>query len=203
MRLVALSAVRLPALMAAVAIFASACSDHPAPTAPRGAALSRAVGPTSGPAPSPAAAHYEIDFMQNMIDHHHMAIMMAEMCLQRAVHEELRALCAQIVAAQQAEIQQMQGWLQSWYGVSYEPQMKPGDMKTMEKFATLSGAEFEIAFMEMMIKHHSKAVKEGEHCLDKAYHAELTQLCQNIIQTQTEEIALMQSWLCAWYGMCR
>jgi len=73
----------------------------------------------------------------------------------------------------------------------------------MEKLAALSPEEFEIAFMEMMIKHHAKAVKEGEHCLERAYHEELRQLCENIIATQTEEIALMQAWLCAWYGICR
>ena len=57
--------------------------------------------------------------------------------------------------------------------------------------------------MEMMIKHHEKAIKEGQHCLDKAYHTELRELCQNIIATQSAEIALMQTWLCQWYGECR
>ncbi|MDP8927637.1 MAG: DUF305 domain-containing protein, partial [Actinomycetota bacterium] len=42
------------------------------------------------PAPDPATARYEIDFMSNMIDHHHMAIEMSEICLERAVHHELR-----------------------------------------------------------------------------------------------------------------
>lgn len=204
----ALLSLRLPAFLAAVAISASACSDRAAPLAPElpdgaVAARSAALGPASAPAPSPAAAHYEIDFMTDMIDHHHMAIMMSEMCLEKAVHEELRALCEQIIAAQQAEIALMQGWLQGWYGISYAPQMKPGDERMMEKLAALSPEEFEIAFMEMMIKHHAKAVKEGEHCLERAYHEELRQLCENIIATQTEEIALMQAWLCAWYGICR
>ena len=48
-----------------------------------------------------------------------------------------------------------------------------------------------------------RKASRGEHCLDKAYHTALQQLCQNIVQTQTEEMALMQSWLCAWYGICR
>ena len=75
-------------------------------------------------------------------------------------------------------------------------------MQQMEKMAA-SPTEFEVAFMEMMVKHHAKAVKEGEHCLEKAYHDELKALCQNIVETQTEEIALMESWLCEWYGICK
>jgi len=138
-----------------------------------------------------------------MIDHHHMAVMMAEMCLGKAIHPELRSLCESIRTAQMAEIEEMQAWLQDWYGITYEPVMKPGDEQMMERLASLSGAEFEIAFMEMMIKHHEKAIKEGRHCLDKASHIELRELCESIITTQSAEIEQMQTWLCQWYGECR
>ena len=152
------------------------------------------------PAPSPAQAHYEVKFMTDMIDHHAMAIMMAESCLEEAVHPELRSLCQQIIAAQTEEIEEMQSWLQDWYGISYEPEVKmTGQMK---RLMSMSGAMFEIEFMQMMIRHHAKAVKEGEHCLDKAYHPELKQLCQNIIVSQTAEIRQMQAWLCQWYSIC-
>ena len=160
-------------------------------------------GATNAPAPDRSTVNFEIKFMTDMIDHHQMAIEMAEICVDQAVHEELRAMCRDIIAAQSQEIQRMQSWLQQWYGVSYQPTMKPGDEKMLERLASLSGAEFEIAFMEMMIKHHEKAIKEGEHCLDKAAHAELRQLCENIIATQSAEIAQLQEWLCAWYGRCR
>jgi len=154
------------------------------------------------PAPDKARAKYEIDFMKNMIDHHAMAIEMAEICLDRAVHEELRSLCQNIIAAQSEEIQQMQSWLSSWYGISYSPQMKPGDMRMLERLASLSGAEFEIEFMEMMIKHHTKAIREASTCIDRVFHEELYELCENIIVTQAAEIQQMRTWLCEWYGEC-
>jgi uncharacterized protein (DUF305 family) len=156
----------------------------------------------SRPAPSRSTARYEIDFMTDMIDHHAMAVMMAEMCVEKAVHDELRRLCEGIIAAQSREIRQMQSWLRQWYGVTYEPRMSRGAMKQMEGLASLSGAAFEIAFMEMMIKHHAKAVKEGEQCVNRVFHDELRDLCENIIATQTAEIELMQSWLCEWYDIC-
>jgi uncharacterized protein (DUF305 family) len=163
-------------------------------------ALAAAPAAASQPAPDRSAAKFEVDFMQDMIDHHAMAVMMAEMCLDKAVHDELRSLCEDIRASQSAEIRQMQSWLRSWYGVSYAPEMKDsGQMKQLER---ASGAEFEIRFMEMMIRHHRAAIKEGEKCLDRAYHSELKQLCQNIVSTQTAEIRQMQAWLCQWYGRC-
>lgn len=204
--------------VAGFAAMLAACSGPESPTAP--SALSSAAaaavsgssataGATGGvtiasaPAPSPSASNFEVKFMTDMIDHHQMAVMMAEMCVAKAIHPELRSLCESIRTTQMAEIAEMQAWLQEWYGISYQPVMKPGDQRMMERLAALNGAEFEIAFMEMMIKHHEMAIKEGRHCLAKAYHAELRELCQNIITTQSAEIVLMQTWLCQWYGECR
>lgn len=160
------------------------------------------VAPSSAPAPDRSTARWEIKFLQDMIDHHMMAVMTAQVCVENAVHEELRQLCEQIIAAQTAEIEQMQQWLSAWYGISYEPRMTPGMEREVERLAALEGADFEITFMEMMIRHHAKAIREAEECLDRAYHDELEALCTNIIETQQAEIAQMQEWLCEWYGEC-
>jgi uncharacterized protein (DUF305 family) len=156
----------------------------------------------SGPAPDKSTAKYEIDFMKDMIDHHAMAVMMGNMCLEKAIHEELRTLCQNIVATQSQEIAEMQSWLSTWYGISYSPQMKPGDSRMMEKLSELSGAEFEIEFMQMMIKHHLRAIREASKCVERVYHTELHTLCENIITTQAAEIEQMRTWLCQWYGIC-
>jgi uncharacterized protein (DUF305 family) len=157
----------------------------------------------SGPALDKSTAKYEVDFMTGMIDHHAMAVMMGQMCLEKAIHEELRTMCQNIITTQQQEIAEMQAWLSAWYGISYAPQMKPGAMRMVEKLAALSGAEFEIEFMQMMIKHHLAAIREASKCVERVYHEELRELCENIITTQAAEIEQMRSWLCQWYGICR
>lgn len=202
-------------LSAAAAIVLAGCSNQGAfPTAPSRldssqAALSANTASTetstiaNAPAPDRSTANFEISFMTGMIDHHQMAVEMAEVCVAKAVHEELRSMCQDIIAAQSAEIRKMQSWLQQWYGVTYQPTMKPGDQKMIDRMASMSGAEFEIAFMEMMIEHHEKAIAEAERCLDRAAHPELRTLCRNIIRTQSAEIAQMETWLCQWYGRCQ
>jgi uncharacterized protein (DUF305 family) len=151
------------------------------------------------PAPDKQTARYEIKFMANMIDHHAMAVMMAEMCTMKAIHPELIAMCENIIATQSAEIEMMQMWLQDWYGITYEPDMHMGKMEGHMK---IDLARFEKWFMKRMISHHATAIKEAEDCLEEAYHPELLSMCQNIIVTQTEEINTMQAWLCEWYGVC-
>lgn len=65
--------------------------------------------------------------MMGMADHHAMAVHMAEMCLEKAIHAELLATCEQIIATQSAEMEMMQAWLADWYGVTYEREMSGHD----------------------------------------------------------------------------
>ncbi|HJT70794.1 MAG TPA: DUF305 domain-containing protein [Terriglobales bacterium] len=153
----------------------------------------------SAPAPTQQQSKFEIRFMENMIDHHMMAVMMSQICLQKAVHPELQPMCQSIITTQSAQIQTMQSWLAQWYGVTYSPQTSNA---RMEKLMKLNGAEFEIEFMQEMIEHHADAIRESTDCLLKAYHKELRDLCQNIITAQAAEINTMRTWLCQWYGEC-
>ena len=190
---------RFPLVLTISAVLLHACADLPtALLAPGGNDLV-----SSRAAPQVGTARFEIDFMQDMIDHHAMAVETAELCVAKAVHEELRELCQRIIAAQSREIEVLQRWLRQWYGVSYEPQMKPADERMIEDLASLSGAEFEIAFMQMMIEHHEAAIREADTCLDRAYHRELERLCGNIVATQSAEIEQMRSWMCEWYRICK
>ncbi|MFP5327991.1 MAG: DUF305 domain-containing protein, partial [Acidimicrobiia bacterium] len=165
---------------------------------------SLAMSPASadGPTPDPATARLEVDFLGDMIDHHAMAVDMAEMCEDKAAHDELRSMCEEIATAQSAEIVAMQSWLQDWYGVSHAPSMPAGQMRRMEGMAELDPAAFEVEFMETMVRHHRQAVREAGQCVNRAGHADLVDLCENIIETQTHEIELMQGWLCDWYDRC-
>ena len=151
------------------------------------------------PAGNEQSADFEVEFLKSMIDHHYMAVVMAQECVDKAVHPELAAMCEDIITVQNQEIEQMQTWLQEWYGITYEPQLSTGDMASMQRLDRFTGAEYEIRFMQSMIRHHWAAVREAETCLDRAEHQDLLQLCQNIKTVQLSEIAQMQTWLEGWY----
>ncbi len=65
-----------------------------------------------------ASKPFDQRFIEAMISHHQGAIGMAQMALDQAEHEEILALAEAIIAAQEAEIEEMQGWLLDWYGIS-------------------------------------------------------------------------------------
>lgn len=65
---------------------------------------------------SDASKPFDQRFIEAMISHHQGAIEMAHMAQHMAEHAEIKTLAAAIITAQQAEIEQMQTWLQAWFG---------------------------------------------------------------------------------------
>lgn len=153
------------------------------------------------PAPRPAA-QFEVKYLSGTIDHHFMAVQMSELCPGRVVLPPLLDLCSQIVSDQGGEIEQMKGWLRSWYGFEKEPVMRPSDETQLRKLAALSGPAFDVTYMRMMSRHHERGVREAARCLRQSFHPELRNFCAHVIEEQNREIAMMKSWLCIWYNVC-
>lgn len=65
-----------------------------------------------------ASKPFDQRFLEAMISHHQGAIDMAKLAQQMAEHEEIKTLADAIITAQQTEIEQMQAWLEEWFGVS-------------------------------------------------------------------------------------
>jgi uncharacterized protein (DUF305 family) len=61
------------------------------------------------------AAEFDRAFIEQMIPHHQMAVMMASMVLSNATRPEIRELAQSIIDSQSAEIEQMQQWYEEWY----------------------------------------------------------------------------------------
>lgn len=57
---------------------------------------------------------YDAAFISEMIEHHQGAVEMAELSAERAKHEEIKQLSADIIKAQRTEIAQMQQWQKDW-----------------------------------------------------------------------------------------
>ncbi|MFQ4140403.1 DUF305 domain-containing protein [Nodosilinea sp. PGN35] len=63
-----------------------------------------------------ADAEFDLRFINAMIPHHEGAVAMAEDLKAKSSRPELLALADEIIASQQAEIDQMAQWRQEWYG---------------------------------------------------------------------------------------
>ena len=63
-------------------------------------------------------AGFDLAFLEAMIPHHQMAVMMAQVATMRAEHPELQALAQTMIDEQQREIAQMQTWPAAWSGAA-------------------------------------------------------------------------------------
>src|SRR5690625_2945483 len=115
-------------------------------------------------------------FAQMMIVHHEGAIEMADLAVEQASSEEVRSLAERIYAAQGPEIEEMTSWLEAWGedtapmgGMEGHGGMDMEGMSQEEAMAeleSLSGAEFDRRFLELMIAHHRGAVDMAQSELD-------------------------------------
>lgn len=62
-----------------------------------------------------SAEIFDKEFIEQMIPHHQMAIMMASMLLNRTEHMEMEKLAQDIIRTQTEEINQMAAWYNEWY----------------------------------------------------------------------------------------
>lgn len=150
----------------------------------------------------------DTQFAQMMVIHHVGAIEMADLAVERASTEEVRALAERITAAQGPEIELMTGWLEAWgedppgstdLGGLDHSGMDHGGMdmdgmdqsEAMADVAALSGVEFDKRFLELMTAHHEGAVEMAEAVLADGAHPDALDLARSIIEAQAAEIAEM------------
>jgi uncharacterized protein (DUF305 family) len=62
------------------------------------------------------ARPFDQEFINQMMPHHQMALMMAQMVLSGSDRKEIQDLARSIIQTQSAEIEQMRSWYRSWYG---------------------------------------------------------------------------------------
>ena len=102
----------------------------------------------------------EASYLAEMIPHHEEAVATA-IQLARSPRPEMRALGQRIVDTQSVEIQQMNGWLATWYPRQPRPEYRP----MMRDLSALSGDDLDRAFLDDMISHHMSAVMMSQRVL--------------------------------------
>lgn len=61
------------------------------------------------------ASDFDKEFIEQMIPHHQMAVIMARMLQAGTSRPEMQQLAKNIIKSQSEEIQKMQGWYEQWY----------------------------------------------------------------------------------------
>ncbi len=147
----------------------------------------------------------DVEFMQGMIAHHAQAIYMSRMAEAHHASPRLVKLAQKIDQSQVAEIAIMQDWLrrngQAVPDTSSWRTMHMAGMLTDEQLKELDaakGAEFDHAYLEMMIQHHEGALQMVEDLFAAplaGQDVDVNVFANDVVTVQTAEIGVMQRML--------
>jgi uncharacterized protein (DUF305 family) len=153
-----------------------------------------AGGASSSPAASTVQANdADRAFIDGMVPHHEMAVMMADDALAKATKADLKTFAQQVKSAQGAEITQMKDWRLQWFGSSTTPAMDHMGLKTIA-----ADAQYDVNWAKEMVTHHQGAIDMSKQALTAASRPEVKALAQRIIDAQQKEIDQLNAWIKAW-----
>jgi uncharacterized protein (DUF305 family) len=163
--------------------------------------------------PTAASGQVPFDraFIDAMVPHHQAAIEMANEAKEAGLAApELIKIADDIIASQQAEIDQMLEWRHQWFG-SKEREPEAAALQVLGLSAAEAGMEHggvdlstvpdvDQAFAGMMIGHHTGAIRMAELAKERADHDELKTLADDIIAAQQREIDVMHAFFKGGHG---
>ncbi len=167
-----------------------------------------------------ASVEFDQSYIDMMIPHHASIIALAQAALPRLTDERLITLAEDIINAQTAEIDELRGYREQFYG---SPDPMPVDQEAMmqmmggmsmsmgEMLAQMdadtqvaifcASADPDLAFIDLTVPHHQSAITASEAALQQATHAEIRTFAERIIMDQRREIDELTAIRQDLYGM--
>lgn len=154
----------------------------------------------------PGDTSAEAGFARDMTAHHHQAVAMGLLAFRQGQDAEVRQVGVDIATGQQGEIGTMQTWLRSWKldptgeqaPMAWMPDgaglVKDGLMpgmaspEEMAKLRAASGREFDVLFLQMMIRHHLGGVHMIDGILAEGHDDDVLAVAQVMKNTQQNDL---------------
>ena len=133
-------------------------------------------------------------FLSAMIPHHEAAVEMAKVVLKEGQDSQVKQWAEAVIAAQNAEITQMQAWLKALGGTDAQAaRLMQDSMHGM--MTTPMYPDADRNFVAMMIGHHASAVEMSVAAVLASQDEKIVTLANSIAQAQLNEIIAYRAWL--------
>lgn len=144
----------------------------------------------------------DVTFASDLIQHHAQALAMVDMSMGRDLEPEVLALAEEIRQAQGREIETMSDWLTDWdepvpttvrdHASSEGHGAGDGGDEGLAALERAGDAEFQDAWLELMIEHHEEAVALARTEQAEGLHKPAVDLAAAVEKAQRAEIERMQ-----------
>ncbi|MEV8443557.1 DUF305 domain-containing protein [Actinosynnema sp. NPDC051121] len=173
---------------------------------------------------TPTRDSVDVGFTQDMSAHHLQGVQMANIARDRTADPAIEQLAFDISSTQLEQVGRMKGWLFLWGYPEQSPDGKhmgwmsssthghsgggpgsgaadSGQMPGMAapeeiaKLRTLSGVDFDVYFLQLMLRHHQGGAPMAEYAATHAGQNVVRTLADNMLKSQTAESSYMQQLL--------
>ena len=170
---------------------------------------------------TPARDSVDVGFTQDMSAHHLQGVTMANIARERTADPAVLQLAFDISSTQLEQVGRMKGWLflwgypeqssdgtHMWWMTSgshgHETAAAGGDTRRMPgmassdeitKLRSLTGVEFDVYFLQLMLRHHKGGAPMAEYAATHAGQSVVRTLADNMLKSQTSESTYMQQLL--------
>ncbi|XVV08049.1 DUF305 domain-containing protein [Actinosynnema sp. CA-248983] len=180
--------------------------------------------PGSDTASTPAQDSVDVGFAQDMARHHLQAVQMANLARDKTADPAIRQLAFDIESTQLEQVGRMKGWLTLWgwpeqradgshmtwmeapshHSGSTAPGAGTGErmpgMATSDELAklrSLSGTEFDVYFLQLMLRHHEGGAGMARYAATHAGQPTVRTLADNMLKSQSSESEYMKQLIVA------
>lgn len=173
---------------------------------------------------------FEVEFMQMTIDHHYAALRITELAAgtdsqrngeispsegtsptpgfaatpPKATLDDLKSLARRNNRMQREEILTLKGFLRDWYGIDYQPRLRPESRQMVALLEQARpGADFNHLFYEVFSRHHYTLMEPVNGCVTGSdlMHEDLRRECRTMWMSQTADIEMMRKELKKHFGI--
>lgn len=187
-----------------------------------GAAGGLLVNITDTDRAAPAPDSPDVGFCQDMTVHHRQAVLMAGLARSRGEDQRIRTLAFDVETSQLEQIGRMQGWLHLWgrdrlpiggymawmsdeghahagidgtEGTAVKQMPGMASPAELDRLRSLSGREFDVLFLQLMLRHHQGGVPMADEAIRRADVGVVRNLADKIVDAQTAESEYMRDLL--------
>ena len=142
---------------------------------------------------------YEFQWMEKTIDHQNRRMLLVQSADPSTTHTELKAFDQEFLAQEQQEMATLQGWLATWYGITYVPKTWNGDDDDEDCLSEEDDPNaFDLELIDCLIGYLSQERAQCKQIVRKAGHQELKDYGKQVILLNDSEKKILKSWQRAW-----
>jgi uncharacterized protein (DUF305 family) len=154
-----------------------------------------------GPPAITAVGQTDVWFMQHMVPHLWQASSIASLTRDKITHPRLARLADAMTRRDEADINQLQGWLAlqglAPHGHSHQ-RVDNRRQSDLERLSQLGGAAFDLAFLQVMAARDHAGITMAATEVGQGTSPELRRFAQQMLAAQQAEIRQLDAWNQAW-----